>query len=377
MKINEICLLKARDIRSWVDKRKYPIAISVAIIAIVLVLVLAASDIGPKQRASLCGSKPTSTITTKLVLAHYMIQYTDYGADVNSYSREMHTASEGGVDGFALNCGHDYDNYATQISNFFQAAAQQTDLVSYSSSSFKVTLSLDTDSFIAQYGLEGSISPMVKFVQRYLSRPSYLLHYQSHFPIITTFGGADVDWSEFKRQLGAPCHLIVNYFTNPVESASLDAIDGLFSWPPQGSSIHDSFDSSLMEAAETLRKEFMGYVTFAFSTHQPNKNFAFSRYDIVNRWESIIAKNISSVELVSWNDFTESTNFFDPVAESTSVGSSTITSKSHAGFWDLTKHYIQRYKIGNEPCVDGERIYIWYRTHPRDAVASADPLPRT
>ncbi len=50
---------------------------------------------------------------------------------------------------------------------------------------------------------------------------------------------------------------------------------------------------------------------------------------------------------------------------------------NHAGYLQLSKHYIAWYKTGKEPEITRDGLFWFYRTHPRDATATKDDKPVT
>ncbi len=96
------------------------------------------------------------------------------------------------------------------------------------------------------------------------------------------------------------------------------------------------------------------------------------------QWKSIIAQQPDWAEIVTWNDFNES--YVCPVAapNSSDSGRSPKTvppypksRSSHAGYLELSRYYIQWYKLGKQsPLKDA--LFYFYRLHPKDAVAKED-----
>jgi glucan endo-1,3-alpha-glucosidase len=162
-----------------------------------------------QQRFSLSFLLLFLAMSNKIIIAHYMIPYTDLGNDVGSYMQEIRQAAAIGIDGFAVNCGDDFTIpfFRSNLANMFDAADRLMGSVKVANSDrpFQITISIDTDNF---HGRD-PIGDMVAFFNAYKQRPSYLKHPVNGNPIVTTFSGDRVDWSSFKARSG-PCHLIVN-----------------------------------------------------------------------------------------------------------------------------------------------------------------------
>jgi hypothetical protein len=187
-----------------------------------------------------------------VVLSHYMIQYTSWGVDPGSYLKEMQMAAEMGIDGFALNCGYDYEKYSDRIEAFFEAAALMS-----TTKKFVVVLSIDTDSFASQH--QDPMPAMARFLDKYKHYSQYGVN-EAGYPIVTTFGGDDLPWENFKQLLGYPVELYVNYFRKIHTKAQLNSqahVDGYFSWPTQEDEGENAQDEYLFNLAKRNNKKFM------------------------------------------------------------------------------------------------------------------------
>jgi hypothetical protein len=92
---------------------------------------------------------------------------------------------------------------------------------------------------------------------------------------------------------------------------------------------------------------------------------------IVQQWLSVIATQPDWVEIVTWNDFNESTYLApieDPAQYSAHLG--VPRRNTHKGYFELSKRFIQWYKTGIEPSIDREALFFFYRTHTKAAIAS-------
>jgi glucan endo-1,3-alpha-glucosidase len=97
------------------------------------------------------------------------------------------------------------------------------------------------------------------------------------------------------------------------------------------------------------------------------------------QWRSVIANQPDWVNIVTWNDFNEST-YICPVEDSGQYLSALTTPHrySHKGYLELSKYYIAWYKSGKAPSLGGDSIFYFYRTHSKAAVAAnANDVPVT
>ena len=78
------------------------------------------------------------------------------------------------------------------------------------------------------------------------------------------------------------------------------------------------------------------------------------------------------VEIVTWNDYSEST-FVQPTRlPLTKVPG--IPSLPHLGYYELLKYYVSWYKSGRRPTIVKDSVFFFHRTHPNDAIAPSDRL---
>jgi hypothetical protein len=77
------------------------------------------------------------------------------------------------------------------------------------------------------------------------------------------------------------------------------------------------------------------------------------------------------VDLVTWNDFNEST-YFAPVSDPGQYQADLQipVRNPHRGYLELSKHYIGWFKSGQKPAIGTDALFYFYRTHPRNAIAA-------
>jgi len=100
---------------------------------------------------------------------------------------------------------------------------------------------------------------------------------------------------------------------------------------------------------------------------------------LVLQWTSIITNQPDWVEIVTWNDWNEST-YICPIEDPSPyfTGAQTPRRYCHAGYFELSKHYISWYKTGIEPAIGQDSLFCFYRVHSKTAVASnTNDLPVT
>ena len=82
----------------------------------------------------------------------------------------------------------------------------------------------------------------------------------------------------------------------------------------------------------------------------------------------IIQNQPDWVEIITWNDLNEST-YINPLPNPDQNNQSAVKRFSHAGYLELTKRYISWYKTGQQPDLNNDVLFYFYRTHSTNAVA--------
>ena len=325
---------------------------------------------------------PTTAPTTggsssgaKQVFAHYMLGNA-YPLGVADFQRDIAQAQSAGIDGFALNVGPD-SWMADRCNKMYQAAI---------GTGFKLFVSLDM-AVMAGSG----INDIAHWVTDYTSHPNQFYYQGKQF--VSTFAGESVTfgqatpalgWALFKSQMAARGSNVffVPSFTalGPAAAMGMASNDGAFSWdawPTTNSAMSTNEDAAYM-AARAAGKVYMAGVSPWFYTHFSYKNWIYKSDDLyVKRWEQIVQMQPDFVEIITWNDYGESSYIgaLDGATpyDSTINSAQWVNGHDHTAWLGLTKYYIQAYKQGSLPAVTQNQLYMWYRTHSKYATATADP----
>jgi glucan endo-1,3-alpha-glucosidase len=91
------------------------------------------------------------------------------------------------------------------------------------------------------------------------------------------------------------------------------------------------------------------------------------------QWEQLIGYAPDWVEIVTWNDFNEST-YISPVVNPGQYFSGLVSPRrnTHAGYLEFSKYYITWYKSGYQPAIDRDALFYFYRIQPKDLVITND-----
>jgi glucan endo-1,3-alpha-glucosidase len=338
----------------------------------------------------------SSEAQTKKVFAHYMVCNKSYGnGSVAGYKQDIQDAQNAGVDGFALNTGGWDASYQQNMANLFQAASEL-------GTDFKFFLSIDRCC--------GLTDPQIlAMITSYANHPNYFKYNNSSWLSAWAGGGgvAERDWwinnilNPLKNS-GYSIYFIPFLFTSDFDETPdynkylsnyntwwKNLLNGYFYFGAVG--LPSYSDPSLLATGEAAAKVFHDNGNTYMGTVSPyywgeKQTSAGRRYyefhggeGIAAQWKSIMdIQKPEWIELTTWNDWGEGTysspmddiNKYWPYAGHPQLG----FYKTHRGFAELNKFYINWYKSGVQPSIANDNIYFFYRTHPKDLAAANDPL---
>ncbi len=321
--------------------------------------------------------------------------YSPGQSDDARYPDEVRAAMELGIDGFAVNAFN--GGQANEIIKRLVAAAD-----AIGAARFKVFLSADMSQDFAPAEIRDVVAT-------WAANPHYLqLRGKS---LLSTYGGGDKGDGWWQANVLAPLaaagHPVtfVPYFDRGDPNAvaptyeawsatvgTFPAADGLFNFLIPGSVPFYSGDPNLghhwwstLEGEENLAralhdkgKVFMApYMPYYWaSCHSARQYMEFQGgLGTDNQWRSIITRQKPElVEIVTWNDFTEST-YIQPtraVPPYAPGGKAGIAAYPHLGYYELLKYYIDWYLTGTQPAVTKDAVFSFQRTQPAGAAAGDD-----
>ena len=323
-------------------------------------------------------AKAATPSVNHLVFAHYMVCFATYGPTVDGYKRDILEAQAAGLDGFALNVGawSGPDTYYKQRVKLIYDAAEQL------GTGFKLFFSIEIV----------NTNDIFDIISTYGKRPNSFRH--SDKVVVSTYGQNQVDWkgSIFAplKVLGIDCFFVPHFWSDPVQElpSYLDGknilqkydglVDGLFLFGAAGlpAQLAQS-NANYTKAAHDAGKVSMASVTpnywGAAQYSLGRRYFESDGYEgLMLQWNAIIANQPDWVEIVTWNDWNESSYMSgvdDPGKYNGSDSLKTLKRHSHSGYLELSKRYIAWYKTGQEPATDRDALFYSYRTHSKDLVA--------
>jgi glucan endo-1,3-alpha-glucosidase len=322
------------------------------------------------------------------VFAHYMVCFAARGERVEDYKREIRQAQAAGIDGFALNCGawHDEPHYPRRVKAIYQAAQEL-------GTDFKLFFSVDFAGLDRHPPGEFE-SYVLDMVKPYGHHPSQLR--VDERIVVSTFAGEQgVDWRNRilapLKAAGYDMYLVPFFYPRPrvtelPDEAAVrqhyrkwaDLVDGMFYFgaagtAPQLAASNAAYAKVLREAGKTCMCSF---TPMYWGAAQPDRRYyeTCGGEGVELQWKSIIEHQPDWVEIVTWNDFSES--YICPVASSAGSDERFVPAwlrsrSSHASYLELSRYYIEWFKTGRQPPLK-DALFWFFRLHPKDAVAEKD-----
>ncbi|KAI0021730.1 glycoside hydrolase family 71 protein [Xylariomycetidae sp. FL0641] len=293
----------------------------------------------------------------RMVFAHYMVGLTDGQSSVQ-WATDIADAQAAGIDGFALNVGPSDAWNGAQLPAAYEAA---------DASGFNMFISFD----MATNGLWPE-SQVTDYVNQYKAYGSQLT--VDGLPMVSTFEGPDfAGWAGVRANTGG-IFLMPDWASLGAAGvgARVGEIDGAFSWGawPQAN-VYDMNNGEDMAYLDNLGgKPFMMGVSPYFYTNLPqwSKNWYSSSDNLwFERWREVFEVMPAYIELITWNDYGESSYLNNPVASQIVSGSEVyVNGFDHSAFRFPLSYFIPAYKAGTpDIAVPTEGAMGWYRTTPK------------
>lgn len=315
----------------------------------------------------------------KKVFAHYIVGFADT-SDQNFFDIQIKNAIAVGLDGFALNVGID-DWQPDRVAKFLGAAENNGNFVVFIS--FDMSLLSFNNSALGSFSFAASHPNYFKVNGR---------------PFFSTFGGESQDafWSTWKSESGLNPYFCPGWpiypTTNLLQSHPVaDCIFTWTAWPPGNAGPSALFDTTgdknLLASARATGKKYMAPLSPWFYTHVWGeglyKNWIYSSEILLpQRWQQIVSLQPDFVEIITWNDYSESTyvcSISSDVPNRINGVYDMINNPQpmvHNAWLELSKYYIQWYKNNSRPVVMNDQFYWWYRIHPKNNVFGDIPQYR-
>lgn len=317
---------------------------------------------------------PARPVPVKMVFAHYMVccPTAGGGATIDDYKREIDAAQKRGIDGFALNCGNwtRFEPHYKQRTQLLYEAARQL------GTGFKLFVSADGE----------ALNEIPDIIASFKEHPNQFRY--DGKPVLSTFAGEGVDnaagreRTRLAHEAGA---VFVPYFyprpniteTPTAQHAAQVArdfpdIDGFFYFGAAGSGPQIARSNMLLaKQFLPMGKIFMAGITPYYRGNGGNfRVFETRGFEaMAQEWEGAIADGATWVELVTWNDWNES-SYLAPFGEAADTslwnGHFGPMMLSHVAYLEASRYYIDWFKNGAPPPIARDEIYYFYRLHSKE-----------
>ncbi|MDN7184010.1 glycoside hydrolase family 71 protein [Caballeronia sp. SEWSISQ10-4 2] len=294
-------------------------------------------------------------------------------ATVASYQAEFRDAHARGIDGFALNCGGwdaSEPHYKRRVLRLYDAAV-------HLDFDFKLFVSADgqaqdelNDIVATTRGLKAQLRADGK-------------------PVLSAYAAGGKGFSDSialareAESLGA--FFVPHFFPATGErqisarqaaqvAQRLGSANGYFYFGAAGApDLIARSTEALSAALKTCGKVFMAPVTPYYRGLPAGTNYRAFEINglsgMATEWEAAIASGATWVQIVTWNDWAEST-YVAPIEPDGGTGRAHVYDDrlgdllSHTAYLDASEYYIQWFKSGSKPAITRDRLFYFYRLNP-------------
>ncbi|KAI0969639.1 glycoside hydrolase family 71 protein [Xylaria arbuscula] len=310
----------------------------------------------------------------KQVFAHYIVGLTS-GQTRDEWQQDISEAIGSGIDGFALNVGAQDDYNDAQLQLAYDVA---------SSNNFLLFLSFDMQAS------QWTADQIISYINTYKTYSSQLT--VNGLPFVSTFEGpsqSDI-WSGVRSSTGG-IFLVPDWASLGAQGVGnlLSLIDGAFNWGawPDANQLTMSTGNDVAYQSVLQDKPYMMGVSPYFYTSMilrlpspqyslrltkhaadlPGKNWYSSSDSLwFDRWSQVFDINPEYIEIITWNDYGESSYINAPIDHQIVAGAGTyVDGFDHTAFRFVLPYFISAYKAGNTDVdLPSEGAVAWYRTTP-------------
>ncbi|KAI1076869.1 glycoside hydrolase family 71 protein [Whalleya microplaca] len=287
-----------------------------------------------------------------------MVGLTDNQAALQ-WAQDISDAQSAGIDGFALNIGPSDSWTETQLQLAYDTAAGKNN--------FKLFISFDMSN------PAWTVDQVVGLVNAHKNDGAQLK--VNGLPLVSTFEGpnwAD-NWASVRSQTGG-IFLIPDWSSLGAQGVGgkLSQIDGAFNWGawPEANQKTMNTGNDVAYKSVLQGKPYMMGVSPYFYTDLPqySKNW-YSTSDSLwyDRWKEVLDILPEYIEIITWNDYGESSYLNNPVQAQIVEGAGVyVNGFDHTAFRFVLPYFISAYKAGNaNVAVPSEGATAWYRTTPK------------
>ncbi|KAI1431041.1 glycoside hydrolase family 71 protein [Xylaria sp. CBS 124048] len=288
------------------------------------------------------------------VFAHYLVGLT-FGQTRDEWVTDITQAIASGIEGFALNVGAQDLQNDDQLALAYDVASENN---------FALFLSFDMQAS------QWTQDQIITYINTYKGLEAQLL--VDGLPVVSTFEGPSQAsiWPAVRAATG-DIHFIPNWSSlgAPGVGNELDLIDGAFNWGawPNANELNMTTGNDIAYQLVLGDKSYMMGVSPYFYTDLPGKNWYSSSDSLwFDRWNEVMTIMPDFIELITWNDFGESSYLNAPIARQIVAGAEVYADGfDHTAFRFVLPYFIAAYKAGStDVAIPQEGAMAWYRTNP-------------
>jgi hypothetical protein len=288
-------------------------------------------------------------------------------ATIASYESECRDAHARGIDGFALNCGgwnRSEPHYKQRVLRLYDAAAR---------------LDFDFKLFVSADGRAQDEIEDIVATTRGLKAQLLV----DNKPVLSAYAAGGKNFTNgaaLMREAGRlGAFFLPHFFPSSAErqisareaaqiTEQLGTADGYFYFGAAGSpNLIAKSTEALSAELKSRGKVFMAPVTPYYRGLPAGTNYrAFETSGfsgMATEWEAAITSGATWVQIVTWNDWAEST-YVAPIGH---AGRARVYDDrfgdllSHTGYLDASAYYIEWFKSGSKPAIMQDRLFYFYR----------------
>jgi len=306
---------------------------------------------------------------TKYVWAHFIVGNA-YPYTYDTWMNDIRLASASGIDGFALNMGPD-SWQPDRIRDAYNAAAA-------SGTNFKMMLSFDIAEF--NCGDTSRIGLFQQYLKDYLYHPAAAK--VNGKSAVTTFMGQDCSFGQGSSNNGwatvfganaGNIYYMPAYTSDPrgLGAFNIQAeVNWGSAWPEGGNDINLDRENYFIGLLSQTGKKYVPTISPLFASHMSYKNFIWrgDNWLLAQKFEQLISirDKVDQVELVSWNDYGES-SYIGPIGgDMPSDVRYYVNDKfPHEDILSLVNFYSTAWKTGRWPAITKDQVWVMARPHAR------------
>lgn len=313
------------------------------------------------------------SLSSPLVFAHYMLITRPPEGD---YSPDIDAAIGAGIDAFALNYGGANVDYSVQegyLADFYCAAQGKN---------IKLFLSFDTTSTPSL-----TAQMCIDLLNQYSGNPATL--FVDGKMMISSFQTSPPGWNwttDVQAKVQAPSLMLPGTLSDAPSQVFPTVVDGVFTWihPTKTPCQESDTDSAYAATFGSSGKKWMAAIAPWYFKRLGSDNWSQAQDEdiFVSRFQHLLTLKPDFIELVTWNDWGEST-YFGPadVTQSTLPLGIYYDNLDHSGFLAIASKFIKAYKAGAQTLtvdMSEENVFMFYRLQPGATTGANDgstPLP--